>query len=136
MPELKLKPATTPGKLNRLAWARTRVAELSPDIRSGEGTASLATAEVYLDGERFGAGTGARRPRPYFLLPPSIFCAEAESNPDMTQFLPTTASTPPALNMSTISVLLVLSSKTLNAYFSPHAPEVETAGVALAANFH
>jgi hypothetical protein len=66
---MKLKLAT-PGKLNRPAWYRTRTAELGPDHKTGEGVASLVTAEVYLDGEVIGSVTGApsteaqqRRPR-------------------------------------------------------------------------
>lgn len=58
MPEMKLKPVT-PGKLNRPAWCRTRVAELGPDHKAGEGAASLVTSDVYLDGELIGSVTGA-----------------------------------------------------------------------------
>lgn len=58
MPEMKLKPVS-PGKLNRPAWMRTRVAELGPDHKAGEGAASLVTTEVYLDGEPIGSVTGS-----------------------------------------------------------------------------
>ncbi|HEX9088868.1 MAG TPA: hypothetical protein VF867_15225 [Arthrobacter sp.] len=58
MSDLKLKPVS-PGKLNRPAWMRTRVAEQGPDHKAGEGAASLVTSEVYLDGELIGSVTGA-----------------------------------------------------------------------------
>ncbi|WP_026538719.1 hypothetical protein [Arthrobacter sp. 9MFCol3.1] len=61
MTDLKLK-TVTPGKLNKPAWFRTRTAELGPDQKAGEGTGSLLTADVYLDGERIGSVTGALRP--------------------------------------------------------------------------
>ncbi|GAA4035093.1 hypothetical protein GCM10023063_19320 [Arthrobacter methylotrophus] len=57
MPEIKLKPVT-PGKLNKPAWYRTHVAELGPDHKAGEGSASLVTADLYLDGELIGSVTG------------------------------------------------------------------------------
>lgn len=58
---MRLKPVS-PGKLNRPAWMRTRVAELGPDFKAGEGVASLVTSEVYLDGEPIGSVTGALKP--------------------------------------------------------------------------
>lgn len=61
MPEMKLKPVT-PGKLNRPAWMRTHLAELSPDRKAGEGSASLTTTDVYLDGEHIGSVTGVLKP--------------------------------------------------------------------------
>lgn len=61
MPDLKLKPVS-PGKLNKPAWFRTHTAELGPDQKSGEGAASLVTADVYLDGERIRSVTGALKP--------------------------------------------------------------------------
>jgi hypothetical protein len=56
MPEIKLKPVPA-GKMNKAAWCRTRTAELSPDHKAGEGSASLTTADVYLDGELIGSVT-------------------------------------------------------------------------------
>ncbi|MDJ0354462.1 hypothetical protein [Pseudarthrobacter sp. PH31-O2] len=61
MPDLRLKPVT-PGKLNRPAWMRTRTAELGPDVKAGEGPATLTTADVYLDGALIGSVTGAQKP--------------------------------------------------------------------------
>jgi hypothetical protein len=61
MPEMKLKPVT-PGKLNKPAWYRTWTAELGPDRKTGEGSASLVTADVYLDGDRIGSVTGTLKP--------------------------------------------------------------------------
>ena len=61
MPDVKLKPVT-PDRLNRPAWSRTHTAELGPDNKAGEGAASLATADVYLDGELSGSVTGTLRP--------------------------------------------------------------------------
>ena len=61
MPETKLKPVT-PGKLNKPAWMRTRVAELGPDRKAGEGAAQIITADVYLDGELIGSITGVPDP--------------------------------------------------------------------------
>ncbi|MDN4642639.1 hypothetical protein QCD75_01350 [Arthrobacter sp. PsM3] len=36
--------------LSRPAWTRTRAAEQGPELKAGEGTASLVTSEVFLDG--------------------------------------------------------------------------------------
>lgn len=55
---MKLKPVS-PGKLNRPAWYRAHIAELGPDHKAGEGTASLVTSDVFLDGELIGSVTGA-----------------------------------------------------------------------------
>ena len=41
---MKLK-SVSPGKLNRPAWMRARVAELGPDFKAGEGVASLVTSQ-------------------------------------------------------------------------------------------
>jgi hypothetical protein len=61
MPEIKLKPVVA-GRSNKPAWCRTHAAELGPDQKAGEGSASLATADVYLDGELIGSVTGALKP--------------------------------------------------------------------------
>ncbi|WP_120949963.1 hypothetical protein [Arthrobacter oryzae] len=61
MPEIKRRPVT-PGKMNKPAWYRTRTAELGPDHKAGEGSASLTTADVYLDGQLIGSVTGALKP--------------------------------------------------------------------------
>lgn len=61
MPEIKRRPVA-PGKLNKPAWYRTRTAELGPDAKAGEGSASLTTADVFLDGVLIGSVTGALKP--------------------------------------------------------------------------
>ena len=61
MPDIKLKPVVA-GRSNKPVWYRARTAELGPDHKAGEGAASLATADVYLDGERIGSVTGALKP--------------------------------------------------------------------------
>jgi hypothetical protein len=61
MPDLKLTPVT-PGRLNKPAWCRTHIAELGPASKAGEGSASLATADVYLDGILIGSVTGVLKP--------------------------------------------------------------------------
>lgn len=61
MPKIQRKPVTA-GQFNKPAWFRTRTAEFGPDIKAGEGAAQIATAEIFLDGERIGSITGIRTP--------------------------------------------------------------------------
>jgi hypothetical protein len=61
MPDIELKPVVA-GRSNKSAWYRTRTAQLGPDHKAGEGSASLTTTDVYLGGEPIGSVTAALKP--------------------------------------------------------------------------